>query len=127
MDILIGVGIIVGVLIIAFAGIWAKRKFNIKDNELAFMTMIFQLANMITSNIDFKYQKGVCNICRYVLRAIALVINFDGVEGIENKVDVIIEQAKEICVDNGIELDDEILNLIDSIIIESFILLGYAE
>ena len=116
MDILIYVGILVGVIGIAFGGVYLKKKFDLKDSDVQFLQLILEICDYITSKIEFKYQEGVSIVVEYCLQAVSFVELFDDVESIEEKILLCKEKAAEICIDNGLSVDDGLMEIIDQVI-----------
>jgi hypothetical protein len=116
MDILIYLGILVGIIGIAFLGVYLKKKFNLKDSDVQFLQLILEICDYITSKIEFKYQEGVSVVVEYCLQAVSFVEMFDDIEDLEQKIIICKEKAIEACVDNGFEVDNGLIEIIDQVI-----------
>lgn len=111
--ILIFLGIMAAVgLIIFFA-----KKYNVQSKDLDGVLMIMTLADYITKQYkDFPYSKGILTIIDYVLEAVEIVKETEDEEDILVLKQYIIDESIKICMDNNIEVDDNLQDIVNEII-----------
>jgi hypothetical protein len=120
MDLLTNLGIytlICAALVgVAIGGVYLKKKFVIKDSEIDLGKKIIGLLVYIAQKGNFKYKGDVTVIAKYVLEAINFVDEFETAETIDIKKELVSEEALQICKENGVNVDPELIQIIDSIV-----------
>lgn len=116
MDILIYLGILIGIIGIGFGGVYLKKKFDIKNSDIEFLQLILEVCDYITSKFEFKYKKGISLIIEKCLEAIMFVEKIESIEDIEQKIILCKEKAIELCMECGIDIEDGTPEIIDKII-----------
>jgi len=119
MDILVYMGILIGIVGIITLGIYLIKKFNVKTQELDFAILVIDLVNYITCKFEFKYKEGAGVIMRYTVEALKLVLKYDTLDNkdYETKIDLIFDKAKTVCEDNGISVDNELETILYNTVI----------
>jgi hypothetical protein len=107
------VAVIVG---IAISGVYLKRKFNIKDSEIEFGQKIIKLLSYLASKTGFSFSGDIEIVAKYVLDAIDFVQEFDRPTSIDEKRSLISEKTLQICTENNITVDTELVNAINEIV-----------
>jgi hypothetical protein len=102
--------------IIGIGGGILVAKLNIKDSVLNFVQLLLDGVDYISSKIDYKYSGSVSEVIEYVIEAIELVQDTVSVTDINQKKQLIEDKASEICQENGIEVDEDLLKIIDEAI-----------
>lgn len=115
MESLYYIGILILVIGIVGFGYWGKRKYNIKDDELNMAMLVISVIKYITSQFKFNNSELVEKVLYYVIEAMAVIQEYDGLP-IEERNELIRNEAIEICKLEGIVVDDEIVELIDGIL-----------
>jgi len=108
----IGAGILGAIFLITFL----KRKFNIKTEELDLAHNIIDLVIYLAKKSDFKYSGDIATVARYVFLAIAITEKYETTDSIDEKKELVSEEALLICEDNGIVLNQEIIGLVNEIV-----------
>jgi len=120
MDILLGAGywILISIIVlgVAILGIYLKKKFNIKDEEIDLGKKLIGLLVYIAKNSKIKYSGNIDIVAKYVIDAIDFVDEYEDAGTIEGKKDLVSEKALAICRENGIKVDPELVNLVDDIV-----------
>ena len=102
---------------VGFGGIWIKRKFNIKEEETTLLMLILEVIGYITANFEFKIKEGLSRIVVYCMEAITFVEEFEDINDLESKLEIIKDMAFEICHEHDIDLTDGVaIELIDRIV-----------
>lgn len=110
------VGIMLGVFLVAFGGVYLKKKFNINKEEIEFMKLILDTIDYITSKTEFKYKIAISVVVEYVMEAINFVDEYEVIENEEDRKQKIKDKALEICAYYGIEVDEGFIQIVDDII-----------
>jgi len=116
MDILYSVLILAGIFAIGFAGVYFKKKYNVKDSDLEMFQLILKMSDHVVATFNqIKYKGEISKIMKYVIEAIDFVLEYEDIEEHEliMKKDLIMVKTREICAREGIELDDELFEIID--------------
>jgi hypothetical protein len=120
MDYIINLGIYLvicaGILGIVFGGVYLKKKFNIKDSEIELSKTIIDLIVYLANKSEFKVKSDITTVAKYVLLAISIIEEFESTATIEEKKQLISEEALAICEENGIVLDKELIGLVNEIV-----------
>jgi hypothetical protein len=101
------------VAIIAIGGGILVNKYNIKDSTLNFVQLLLDGVDYISSHIDYQYSGSVSEVLEYVDIAIELVEDSVSVTDINEKKQLIEDKTEEICKQQGIEVDQDLLKIID--------------
>lgn len=110
------VGIMLGICVVTFLGVYLKKKYSITKEEIDFMKLILDTIDYITSKTEFKYKIAISTIVEYVIDAIDFVDEYETIKNEEDRRQKIKDKALEICVDYGIEVDDEFIQILDDMI-----------
>lgn len=116
MEFLIYIGILLIVALFAIGIICLTRKYDITRQELEFVTIVLQLVEHVSKQFKFEYQHHVSRVMGYVVQAAQLaerLINIDGEDCEQVKI-IIFDKAKEICLNEGLEIDAELEAMLDS-------------
>ena len=120
-DLILSGLILLGVCLVAFGGVYVKKyleekhKVEIKESDLEFASIIIQLMNLVASKFSFQGKDNVSKIMGYVVEALNFTIKFEKVDELdyEKQKELIFNKTKQICANEGIELDEEIVNAIE--------------
>jgi hypothetical protein len=104
------------VAIIVIGGTFLVNKFNLKDSTLNFVQLLLDGVDYISSRIDYKYSGNISEVISYVDEAIELVEESVSVTDINEKKQLIEDKTAEICKEEGIEIDEDLLKIIDEAI-----------
>lgn len=120
MSILINYGYMILIAAIIFGvgigGIYLKKKFNVKDDDIAFGQKIIKLLAYLASKTGFSFSGDIELVAKYVLEAIDFVQEFDRPTSIDEKRSLISEKTLQICTENNITVDTELINAINEIV-----------
>lgn len=118
MDILIYLGVLIAVGLIGFLGVKFAKKYNITKDDLAFSALLIELIDYISSKFEYKYKAGVSKIISLVLQAINFVVLIDDIKDgdLQRFKELVFEKSRELCIAEGIDIDDGIEDILDSII-----------
>ena len=118
MDILIYLGVLIAVGLIGFLGVKFAKKYNITKDDLAFSALLIELIDYISSKFEYKYKVGVSKIISLVLQAINFVVLIDDIKDgdLQRFKELVFEKSRELCIAEGIDIDDGIEDILDSII-----------
>ena len=120
MDVLVNLGIYLaiglGLVGIIFGATYLKKKFNIKDSEIELGEKVINLLVYITSKSNFKYSGDLKLIAKYVLDAIDFVNEIEDAVSIEEKKALVENEALEICIYNGLKIDNELVQIVSEIV-----------
>lgn len=116
MDILF-YAIAVALLFLLMAGsVYLRKKLNIKNEDYEAMMLVLEVADYITSKIEFKYEQGVTKIIQYCFMAVELVDSIEEYADIEYKKNLVKDKALEICINEGLEIDTGSVEIVDKIV-----------
>lgn len=107
---------IIALVTLSIIGILIKRKFNIKNQEIKFIKLIFETVNFITKQFDFKYKDDITTIVEYSFEALNFINTYETIEDIKLKKELVKDKALTICEKENINLEDNIIEIIDNII-----------
>lgn len=113
---LIYTSILLGVFLVAFGGLYLKKKFNIHKEDMEFMALVLSTVDYITSKTTFTYKVAISNVVQYIIQAIEFIDMYEDIEDETTKKQKVKETALQICADNGIEVDDKFVVIVDDII-----------
>ena len=116
INLLIYLAIGLGLVGIAWGGIYIKRKLNISDAEIELGKNIISVVDYIFQNGDIEYKGTVSIIIKYVKESIDFVDEYDNVVDIRQKKELVEDMALRLCEDNGIKMSPELVVLVDNII-----------
>ena len=118
MDILIYLGVLIAVGLIGFLGVKFAKKYNITKDDLAFSALLIELIDYISSKFEYKYKVGVSKIISLVLQAINFVVLIDDIKDgdLQRFKELVFEKSRELCIAEGIDIDDGIEDILDSIV-----------
>lgn len=116
INLLIYIGICGGIVGVIFLTTWLKRKFNIKTEEINLAYNIINLIVFLAKKADFKFSGDIATVTRYVLLAISVTEEYEITDTIEEKKQLVSEEALVICEENGIVLDPELIGLVNEIV-----------
>jgi hypothetical protein len=116
MEILIYIGILLVVAGIVIESIYLIHKYNITKNELNFVGLVLKLVDYIVGKFEFQYKNSVSQIVNYTLEAVSIVSELKDTNDNEQIQISIFEKAKEICMENGIDVDEGIETIIYEIV-----------
>lgn len=114
LGIYLGIGI--GIFGVIFLITFLKRKFNIKNEEINLAHNIIDLILYLTKKSDFKYSEDIVTVARYVFLAIEITEKYEIADSIDEKKQLISEEALAICESNGITLNQEVIGLVNEIV-----------
>jgi len=116
-NVLIYILICVNLFIIGFLGIWLKRKYNVSKKEMEMLKTIFNTIDYIVSKTNIRYKGQIATVIKYCLQAIDFVNQYsDEYTTPSERKQLIIDKALEICEENGITIDKELIDLIDELV-----------
>jgi hypothetical protein len=116
IQLLIYLGICAGIVGICIGGLYLKKKFNIKDSDIELASKIIEVLNYIIKKGNFKFSGQVDLVVKYTLEAISFVEEFENVDAISQKKSLVEEEALQICKENGLEPDMELVKLVNEIV-----------
>lgn len=116
MDTLIYIGIIIGLFALGCFGIYLKKKFNLKEEDIQHLGCVLDITNYINKNFEYKFKKNVSLIIQYFILAIKHIEDFDDGLTIEEMKVLSVNKAKQICSIHGIEIDEKFEEIIDKTI-----------
>lgn len=120
MDALIQLGIYLGIAValigVAIGGIWIKRKFNIKTEEIELARLVLQVIDLIATKGNIKYKGEISIIVDYTIEAFMFIEEFEQTDSLHQKKELVSEKALKICEENGIKPDPDLANLVDQIV-----------
>lgn len=120
METLTGFGIYLlicaGIFGVIFLISWLKGKFNIKDEEIDLAHNVIELVVYLAQKSGFKCSGDIAVVARYVFLAIEITEEFEDTDTIEEKKQLISEEAIAICEENGVNVDAELIGLINEIV-----------
>ena len=114
---LIYVGVVVGLFLIGSGALYIKRKLNLQDEDMEYVGLVLETVNYITKQFEFKYKENVSDIVEYSIEAIDFIEEYEDVQDIEFKKELVKEKALIICEKEGVDLGDgTIVEIVDSIV-----------
>lgn len=111
-------GVVLVLFVIGFGGVFLKRRFDLKSEEMEFIRLVLDTVNYITKQFEFKLKDDVTKIVQYSFEALAFVEKYEQAEeDIEIKKVLVLEKAIEICEREGVDLDDgAVIELVERIV-----------
>ncbi len=108
--------ILVLVTVVLIGGAWLVRKFKLTEKDKNFAYLMIEALKYINKNMDTKFKDEVEVITVYVTLAIDKVGEFNSSISLDEKKDIIYLTALDICKKNGIEVDEELVVLIKTLV-----------
>lgn len=116
MDI-ISIGIFVGVLALIVGVLFLARKLNITSKEADFAKLILEVADYINSAVpEWSYSNRLSTVIEYGIMALNIAKEQENITTTAELKDFAMKQAELICALNNIEVDDDFIRLLNSII-----------
>lgn len=116
MDI-ISIGIFVGVLALIVGVLFLARKLNITSKEADFAKLLLEVADYINSAVpEWAYSDRLSTVIEYGIMALNIAKEQENITTTAELKDFAMKQAELICALNNIEVDDDFVRLLNSII-----------
>ena len=110
--------ILLTIVFIGGIALYLKKKFNFLKGDYAFMETVLKMVNHITKSFDWAYEDEVEDIMKYVLIALEIATEFNDIDVIDvnSFKEVVFVQAKQLCEDNGVEMSEELDDMLQTAI-----------
>lgn len=116
INIMIYIMIFLTICAVGLLGVYLKRKFNITKEETDLLKIILNATGYVISNINIPINKDINKIIKYVLEAIDWIEKYSSLSTIKEKKENVKYKTLEICKENDIPVDDNLIKIIDEII-----------
>jgi hypothetical protein len=109
MDILIYLGIILGVTSLVAFSVYIRNKFNIKTQDIEFAMLVLGLVDYVTSKTEWKYKEGASTVMGVVAESLEITLETYSKENLNKEVlsELVFLKSKELCEHYGMEVDLE--------------------
>ena len=98
------------VVLIVASYFYGKRK---NDNLANFAIDVLSIMNFVVAQTGFENKAMMSEIILHTKQAVAVVAQAADVEDVDTALDLVQKEAKRICEENGIKVDDTLLNVIE--------------
>lgn len=116
-ELLIYAGVVVALFALGAIGIYVKRKFDLKNEEVYLIRLILDTVDYITKQFEVKYKDDISRIVEYCFIALDFVEVYSLEDNIEIKKDLVRDKAIDICEKEGINLEDgTVIEIVDKIV-----------
>jgi len=114
MDLLIFIGIAILVFGIGFSAFIFKYK-PVKE-DFIFGELLLSLINILNEKYEWKYSGALDKIITYTIEAMNFVVENSAETDLKKIRELVFEEAKLICVAEGIEMDEASIDIIGKIV-----------
>jgi len=98
------------IVLIVASYFYGKRK---GDNLANFAIDVLSIMNFVVAQTGFENKAMMSEIILHTKQAVAVVAQAADVEDVDTALDLVQKEAKRICEENGIKVDDTLLNVIE--------------
>lgn len=96
--------------------IFLGRLLKVKDSEAQFGKLVLEIVDIINSKVEWKYSGKLTVVIDYAIMALNIVEETNDCTDYNKLKELVKNKATEICVLNGIEVDDDFVNLLGNIV-----------
>ncbi len=96
--------------------IFLGKLLKVKDNETKFAKLILEIVDLVNAKVEWKYSGSLTTVIDYAIMALNVVEETNDCTDYNKLKELVKNKATEICVLNGIEVDDDFVNLLGNIV-----------
>lgn len=116
--------VLLGVALVIFGGIYISKKYKLKKADLKNSEIVLEILTYIIDKYDFANKEKVRLVVQYALEALRIieqehVLLMD----IKQKKNFVLEKTIQICKDNKIPVDSDLLKILNMVI--DYILMNF--